>query len=254
MNNGAASILASSGMILLPEAVAYGRETSSARLSPWPGAGPRDCRPRPTRPRRWAPAPLPRPGRPAPGSHPRSTGSGPAARPTPGRRPAPIAALGSIRLTPMYSPCASAGSISLVILVSMPRSSVATFISSSASFLTVSTARIRSARQVRAARRQQLLLHARRVHGVPVYHQDAAAEVLAGEPERVGIVPLLGPVVVHQFQRDAVPALNGRPVGDGRRRVADDDDHVGEPGAARLRNPMSRMVESPATGSSVFGS
>src|SRR6202034_3429214 len=48
---------------------------------------------------------------------------------------------------------------------------------------------------------QQRLLDADRMHGVAVDQQGSLAEVLAGPPERVGVVPLQRPAVVHEFQR-----------------------------------------------------
>ena len=61
----------------------------------------------------------------------------------------------------------------------------------------------------RAAVGEQGLLDAHRVHGVAVDQQRALREVVTGQPERVGVVPLLGLVVVHEGDLDAVLLLEG---------------------------------------------
>ena len=71
-------------------------------------------------------------------------------------------------------------------------------------------------------RGQQRFLHRDRVHGVPVDQQRARREVVTGQPERIGVVPLLRPVVIDQRQPDSVPPLqDGRPFPHRVRRVAD---------------------------------
>ena len=78
-------------------------------------------------------------------------------------------------------------------------------------------------------RAEQRLLDRDGVHGVPVDQQRARREMLAGQPERIGVVPLLGPVVVDQGQPDAVPGLQrGHPVPDRAGRVADHDGDVAQ--------------------------
>jgi hypothetical protein len=68
------------------------------------------------------------------------------------------------------------------------------------------------------------------MHRVPVDQQHAGGEMLAGEPERVGVVPLLRPVVVHERQPDPVLSLQaGDPVPDRVRGVADHDHDVAQP-------------------------
>ena len=73
----------------------------------------------------------------------------------------------------MYSPNASAGSISFVILVRAPESSTWTFISSWAS--TFSVSRASSTCGPRAS--SNACLDGYRVHGVAVEHQRAVAHV-----------------------------------------------------------------------------
>ncbi len=68
------------------------------------------------------------------------------------------------------------------------------------------------------------------MHRVPVDQQRARREMLAGQPERVGVVPVLGPVVVHQREPHAViPLQAAELVADRVRRVADHDHDVGQP-------------------------
>ena len=89
---------------------------------------------------------------------------------------------------------------------------------------------VRPAPAIRRPRGQQRLLDADRMHGVPVDQQDPLAEVLAGQPQRVGVVPFQRAVIVDQLQRDPIAALQARgPVGDDRGRVPDHDDDLGEP-------------------------
>ena len=71
---------------------------------------------------------------------------------------------------PMYSPCAVAGSSALLMRVMRPSSETWTFISSSPSGFTSSSA----SRMSGAARGEQRLLDARRVHRVAVDEQHAA--------------------------------------------------------------------------------
>ena len=160
--------------------------------------------------RRWSPPAPRRRGRRTPGSRPRSRGSGRAARSPPARRPGRRrrAARSASRRCTRRTP--SAGSICLVIRVSWPSASKIAFISSSASVFTSSTA----SRMPGPALGEQGLLHADRVHGVAVDQQRAAGEVVTGQPERVRVVPLLGPVVVHQGEasrRTAPPGPAGGP-------------------------------------------
>ena len=85
-------------------------------------------------------------------------------------------------------------------------------------------------RALRPLGRQEGLLHADRVHGVAVDQQHAAGEVLTGQPERVCVVPLLRPVVVHQGERHPVRGLQVRgPFADHVRPVPDHDHHVAQP-------------------------
>ena len=145
-------------------------------------------------------------GRPAPGSRPRSRGPGRARRSPAGRRRAAATAEPSIRVAPMYSPCAVAGSISLVMRVEVPVGADLDL------HLLVGErlVRVDGEEDLRPARRQQRLLDRDRVHRVAVDHQDAVRHVLAGRPHGVGVVPDLGLVVVHQRERDAVAALEVR--------------------------------------------
>ena len=130
-----------------------------------------------------------------------------------------------------------------------------TFISSSASdFWSSSASRMPAAPSgSRAASRVSSTVDG--VHRVAVDEQSALGEVVTREPQRVGVVPLLGLVVVHQGEPDAVPRLEGGlPLLDGlgrgsRRRPR----RRASPTAARLRSAMSRIVVSPSTGTSAFG-
>ena len=80
-----------------------------------------------------------------------------------------------------------------------------------------------------ADRGEQRLLDRDGVHRVPVDQQRARGEVVTGQPERVGVVPLLGPVVVHQREPDPVlPLQRGGPIPHRVRRVADDDHDVAQ--------------------------
>jgi hypothetical protein len=68
------------------------------------------------------------------------------------------------------------------------------------------------------------------MHRIAVDQQRARREMLAGEPERVGVVPVLRPIIVHQRQADPVVSLEVRhPVPDRVRRVADHDHDVTQP-------------------------
>ena len=130
---------------------------SNGTRSPAPGPGRRGCRPRPSRRRRSRP---PRTSPPPVGELLVAVLVVEVRVAPPGRLSASArsaATCGSIRVAPMYSPYACAGSISLVIRVSRPASSKTAFISSSASFLTVSTA----SRTPGPALGQQGRLHAR---------------------------------------------------------------------------------------------
>ena len=77
---------------------------------------------------------------------------------------------------------------------------------------------------------EQRLFHRDRMHRVPVDQQRARREMLAGQPQRVGVVPLFRPVVVDQRQPHPVVTLEaGGPVPDYVRRVADHDHDVTQP-------------------------
>ena len=103
---------------------------------------------------------------------------------------------------------------------------------------------------------QQGLLDRDRVHGVAVDQEHAVGHVVAGAPQRVGVVPLLGLVVVHQGELDAVPllerglALLDRAGGVARRRRRPRSGRPRRSCAARCRG----SVVSPSTGTSAFGS
>ena len=94
------------------------------------------------------------------------------------------------------------------------------------------------------------------VHGVAVGEQHAAGEVLARAPQRVGVVPLQRLRVEHGLDR----AARGAPAAPRRRSsIRSEANPVtttasSSPTAAKLPSAMSRIVRSPSTGSSVFGS
>jgi hypothetical protein len=82
----------------------------------------------------------------------------------------------------------------------------------------------------RLGRRQQRLLHRDRVHGVAVDQQRPLGEVVAGAPQGVGVVPLLGLVVVHEGELDSVALLQlPLAIVYGLRRVPDDDHDLAQP-------------------------
>ena len=59
----------------------------------------------------------------------------------------------------------------------------------------------------RAPTLEQGLFHARRMDGVAVRDECAFGEGIPREPERVGVVPVLRPLVEDEFERETVPAL-----------------------------------------------
>ena len=107
----------------------------------------------------------------------------------------------------MYSPAALAGSIALLIRVSVPS------VVQEDLHLLVGEAllAVDGEQDAGAAGLQQALLDASRVHRVAVDEQRAVGEGLAREPERVGVVPLLGAVVEDELEPHVVPLLEVRP-------------------------------------------
>jgi hypothetical protein len=74
------------------------------------------------------------------------------------------------------------------------------------------------------------------VDGVAVDEDRAVGEGLAREPERVGVVPLLGSLVEHELESDAVSLLERRrPLLDPCRGEPRDDNHVADPDRAEVR-------------------
>ena len=112
----------------------------SGTAAPWLGRDRRDRRSRSTRRRRSSGPRWEVPRRRAAGTRPRSTAARPASRSAPARRPGPGRSSGGTSDTPMYSPSASWGS-SFEMLFTRPVPSHSTFISSSPSVFTESTAR-----------------------------------------------------------------------------------------------------------------
>src|ERR1019366_7541798 len=181
--------------------VAMRRSASSLprpQIAPGPGAGHGGRQLLPSRQHRSGRPRHDPPGRRAPGSHLRSTGRDRAARSLPERPQA------------VQQPAGAEDYLHLLVgelLDVVDRENG-----------------VRLPATVAYPRGEQRLLDADRVHGVPVDQQHALAEALAGEPERVGIVPLLRPGVVHQLDGDAMPVLEvGYPVRNGPCRVADDN-------------------------------
>src|SRR5690348_9332781 len=112
----------------------------------------------------------------------------------------------------MYSPSASAGSIRLVILASSPRSSSTTFISSSASGLTLSRARTTPA----APRAASSVFSTLAGCTVSPLTSGAPPAKCSRQPQRVRVVPLHGAVVGHQREPHLVGAFQrGGPARDG---------------------------------------
>ena len=167
-------------------------------------------------------------GRPAPGSRPRSTARDRGARSPRARRPAAPRRPASISVAPMYSPCASAGSISLVILGRRPSGP-----SDDLHLLVGERLDVVHGEHDAGLRRPRASSVCSTATGCTVSPLTSSApcgEVLAGQPQRVGVVPLLGLVVVHQGQPDAVLGLQrGRPVPTALGRVADHDGDVAQP-------------------------
>ena len=89
---------------------------------------------------------------------------------------------------------------------------------------------IRGEHDARSARGENRLLDARRVDSVTVDEDGSAGEVLARDPQRVGVVPLLRFVIEDQLELDAVFALERLlALVDAVRREAGHDDHLVEP-------------------------
>ncbi len=142
------------------------------------------------------------------------------------------AAAGSISVSPMYSPWEAAGSSALLMRVMRPSPASCTFISSSPSGLTSSSASRMSG--PRAASSVCSTLGGCTVS--PLISSTPAGEEVARAPQRVGVVPDLGLVVEDELQRDAVVALERRlALLDRRRGVAGDDRDVVEPGRLQVR-------------------
>ena len=146
------------------------------------------------------------------------------------RRRGRSAAAGSISVTPMYSPCAVAGSSALLMRSRCPSPVTWTFISSSPSGFESSTASTSSGPRASSSRS----CDRGGVDGVAVGEQDALGELLARAPQRVGVVPLERLLVEHELELQAVAALERRhALGQPVVRVAGDDHRVGRGRRAR---------------------
>ena len=194
-------------------------------------------------------------GRPAPGSRPRSRGPGRARRSSCSASASAGTARPSIRVAPMYSPYAVAGSISLVIRVQQPV--LARPGPSSPRRRASCRCRARAAIRRQAAGGEQGLLDRHRVHGVAVDQQRAVGHVRRGPSHmRVGVVPDLGLVVVDQGEPYAVPRSPAPPAAPRPRRRRSRPPRPRRAGRPRrsCARAMSRMVVSPSTGTSALGS
>ena len=217
---------------------------SSGIRSPARGRGQRRRRPRPTRASRSARPRPSRRGRRVPGSRPRSRGTG-RRHVASSASASAVAAAASTSATPMYSPAAAPRSTSLPIRRITP-SAASTFISSSPSVFSSSTARSTS-----TPTREQGLFDARRVDGVAVRNQRAAGEGLTCEP--VGVVPLLRALVEHELDPERVTALGSGTRSSTRSAAKPLTRATSSPTARKLARTTSRIVRPSERGRSVLG-